>query len=363
MQSNYVRDKGLAMGANIPNIVSPITGEEEARPSLGYTFPMDKENLRRWRGWWKVANMEQGILFYGIGLLSLIALSSVLADSTLGVQPGLPADLEFIREEAQVLGNTVAPWFATFFLGAAAIKLFSTNIGILDWVSRLTAIPEGELARQEPVLEREQDLPDGRLEYDHHRDDHHPERNRAVDPPDHRRLGWRGRDGLLLDDAPRAQPPGAAGSHQAQELPPRDNSLFVRNVYRPLNLPALCGSHRADTVGRYRSCGSAAGVSSEHPGRANDTGSVDGKPLDRERRGKGKARAPETRLGVQESSRGLAFAARVSLAPPTSRRHASPTIFANRICVYSLNVLERLLGLLERLVYVLCQPQVLSRLI
>jgi hypothetical protein len=138
VQSNYVRDKGLAMGANIPNIVSPITGEEEARPSLGYTFPMDEENLRRWRGWWKVANLEQGILFYGIGLLSLIALA-VLANSTLGVRPGLPSDLEFIRQEAVVLGNTVAPWFATFFLGATAIKLFSTNIGILDWVSRLTA--------------------------------------------------------------------------------------------------------------------------------------------------------------------------------------------------------------------------------
>ena len=260
VQSNYVRDKGLAMGANIPNIVSPITGEEEARPSLGYTFPMDEENLRRWRGWWKVANMEQGILFYGIGLLSLIALS-VLANSTLGVRPGLPADLEFIREEAIVLGNTVAPWFATFFLGAAAIKLFSTNIGILDWVSRLTAdsLKVSWLARSQ--FWSEQDLPHGRLEYDHHWDDHHPERHRAVDPPDHRRLGWRGRDGLLLDDAPRAKPPGAAGSHQAQELPPRDNSLFVRNVYRPLNLPALCGSHRADTVGRYRSCGSAAGVS------------------------------------------------------------------------------------------------------
>jgi hypothetical protein len=138
VRSNYVRDKGLAMGANIPNIVSPITGEEEARPSLGYTFPINEENMRRWRGWWKGANVEQGILFYGIGLLSLIALS-VLANSTIGVQPGLPSDLEFIRQEAEVLGNTIAPWFATFFLAAAAIELFSTNIGILDWVSRLTA--------------------------------------------------------------------------------------------------------------------------------------------------------------------------------------------------------------------------------
>ena len=32
------------------------------------------------------------------------------------------------------------------------------------------------------------------------------------------------------------------------------------------------------------------------------------------------------------------------------------------MCLFT-NVLERLLGLLERLVYVLCQPQVLSRLI
>lgn len=33
----------------------------------------------------------------------------------------------------------VAPWFATFFLAAAAIELFATNFGILDYVSRITA--------------------------------------------------------------------------------------------------------------------------------------------------------------------------------------------------------------------------------
>jgi hypothetical protein len=30
-------------------------------------------------------------------------------------------------------------WFATFFFTAATINLLSTNLGILDWVSRLTA--------------------------------------------------------------------------------------------------------------------------------------------------------------------------------------------------------------------------------
>src|ERR671910_3166193 len=33
-QSNYVRDKGMGMGIHIPNIVSPITGEEVAAPSI-----------------------------------------------------------------------------------------------------------------------------------------------------------------------------------------------------------------------------------------------------------------------------------------------------------------------------------------
>ena len=138
VQSNYVRDKGLGMEARIPNIVSPITGEEEAAPSLGYTFPTNEENLNRWRRWWRICNQEQFFLFYVIGLLSLIALS-VLAFSTLGIQKNVTGDLAFIQDEGNALADVIAPWFATFFFAAASIKLFSTNLGILDWVSRLTA--------------------------------------------------------------------------------------------------------------------------------------------------------------------------------------------------------------------------------
>jgi hypothetical protein len=80
----------------------------------------------------------QFFLFYVIGLLSLIALS-VLAFSTLGIQKNVTGDLTFIKDEGNVLGEVIAPWFATLFFAAASIKLFSTNLGILDWVSRLTA--------------------------------------------------------------------------------------------------------------------------------------------------------------------------------------------------------------------------------
>jgi hypothetical protein len=138
-QSNYIRDKGLGMGGRMPKIVSPITGEEVAAPSLGYTFPVNEENMRRWRQWWKVCNREHFITFFLIGVLTLIMLS-VLVWSTVGraTLTG-EADIEFINEEATVLGNTIGGWFRAFFLFAGMVVLFSTSIGIMDYVSRLSA--------------------------------------------------------------------------------------------------------------------------------------------------------------------------------------------------------------------------------
>jgi len=136
-QSNYIRDKGLGMGGLMPKIVSPITGEEVAAPSLGYTFPVNEENMRRWRKWWSVANREHFITFFVIGCSLLIALS-VLVWSTVGSR-GIGTDLEFIRTESQVLGNVIGPWFQSFFLFAGMVVLFSTSIGIMDYVSRLSA--------------------------------------------------------------------------------------------------------------------------------------------------------------------------------------------------------------------------------
>lgn len=138
-QSNYIRDKGLGMGGLMPKVVSPITGEETAAPSLGYTFPLTEENMRRWRGWWKVANLEHFITFFVIGCSLLIALSVLVFSTVGGGVGGVAADLEFINTEAQVLGNQIGGWFQSFFLFAGMVVLFSTSIGIMDYVSRLSA--------------------------------------------------------------------------------------------------------------------------------------------------------------------------------------------------------------------------------
>jgi hypothetical protein len=134
-QSNYIRDKGLGIGRLMPRIVSPITGERDARPSLGYTWPVNEENLRRWRGWWEIANQEQLTTFLGIGLALLIALS-VLVFSTVGVVPvGEEADPTFIKEEGQIFGERIGTWFHYFFYLVAAVILISTSIGIMDYAA------------------------------------------------------------------------------------------------------------------------------------------------------------------------------------------------------------------------------------
>lgn len=46
-QSNWIRDKGFGMGAYIPRVVSPLTGEDQAEPSTGYMFRQTEENRRR----------------------------------------------------------------------------------------------------------------------------------------------------------------------------------------------------------------------------------------------------------------------------------------------------------------------------
>src|SRR3712207_751629 len=127
------------MGARMPKVVSPITGEEVAAPSLGYTFPVNEQNMRRWREWWKVCNREHFITFFLIGAFTLVMLS-VLVWSTVGQATLVgEASTEFINEEAQILGNRIGEWFRIFFLFAGTVVLFSTSIGIMDYVSRLSA--------------------------------------------------------------------------------------------------------------------------------------------------------------------------------------------------------------------------------
>ena len=138
-QSNWIRDKGFGMGVYIPRIVSPITGEEVAAPATGSMMRQDPENLRRFHGWWAVANKEQLVSFWFICVFS-ITIFSTLAYSTLyGREISGEASLGFIRAEGEALKTVVAPWFGSFFWMFGALSLMLVALGVIDYISRIVA--------------------------------------------------------------------------------------------------------------------------------------------------------------------------------------------------------------------------------
>ncbi|WP_113703001.1 Nramp family divalent metal transporter [Nonomuraea lactucae] len=137
-QSNWIRDKGFGMGLYVPRLVSPVTGHEEAVSSTGFQFAPTKENLDRWRRWWRFANVEQASTFALVSFLT-IALMSMLAYSTVYGKPGLENSIEFLRVEGQTLMSLVGPWFGVLFWVIGALALFASAMGIVDYTSRLAS--------------------------------------------------------------------------------------------------------------------------------------------------------------------------------------------------------------------------------
>jgi hypothetical protein len=128
------------MGQYVPRLVSPVTGVPQARDTTAasYIFEMTAPNLARWRSWWRFANVEQLFSFVLVTIVT-IALTSLLAHSTVFGRPDLPNNVSFLRIEAQQLQEMVGPWFGVLFLAVGAFALFGSAMGIIDYTSRLAA--------------------------------------------------------------------------------------------------------------------------------------------------------------------------------------------------------------------------------
>jgi len=139
-QSNWIRDKGFGMGIYIPRIVSPITGEEAAAPATGTMARQDEANIRRFYGWWSVANKEQLVSFWFICVFSITIFSALAYSTVFGqnISSG-QANLAFIKAEGEVLKTIVGPWFGTFFWVFGALSMILVALGTIDYISRIVA--------------------------------------------------------------------------------------------------------------------------------------------------------------------------------------------------------------------------------
>lgn len=79
LYSNYVRDKGWGMGSLVGAIPSLIGTKTIRLSHLGKVFPVNPENLRRWKIWWRYILTDQAFVwlpgcFVGMALPALLSI-------------------------------------------------------------------------------------------------------------------------------------------------------------------------------------------------------------------------------------------------------------------------------------------------
>jgi hypothetical protein len=136
--SNWIRDKGYGMGAHVPRLVSPITGQEEAAGTDRYAFPQDEANLARWKTWWKRANAEH-VMTFSLVCVVTITIMSLLAYETLFGRDDLDSSPEFLNIQGDILSDQVGEWLKLLFFAIVSVSLWAAAMGLLDVIGRVAA--------------------------------------------------------------------------------------------------------------------------------------------------------------------------------------------------------------------------------
>lgn len=136
-QSNYIREKGYAMGRYAGRLTSPITGRAEVVADIGSHFEHTEDNLRRWRDWWRLADREHLLNFYLLSVVSLMMLS-LIAYSTARGTPDLQEGFAFIRAEGEFIGVQYGGWMQHAFHWMGIAILLTTELGLLDACARIS---------------------------------------------------------------------------------------------------------------------------------------------------------------------------------------------------------------------------------
>lgn len=139
-QSLWLRDKGFGMAAYQGRIAG-IRGRNEEVSPTGYVFdPVAAPGaLARFRGWMRVAERELWYTFVLLILLSVV-ITGLLVTSTLGTgNTELAGDLSgMVARQGDALERVGGVWLRIVFLLGGAFVLFSTQVGIVDTVTRIT---------------------------------------------------------------------------------------------------------------------------------------------------------------------------------------------------------------------------------
>ncbi len=135
-QAFYVKEKGYGMGKYAGRITSLLTGKKEDISLTGTTFEVNKESLTVFNKWWKNVNIEHFVIFWLTGSITIVLLGLLSFVTTYGSLSNVQG-IDFVLQEAQVIGERLFGFAGVFFLLVAGLTLFGTQLTVFDATSRI----------------------------------------------------------------------------------------------------------------------------------------------------------------------------------------------------------------------------------
>lgn len=135
-QSYYIKEKGMGMGKYGTGIKALLSGSDSHRID-GHLFTLSASNLSRWRRWWRLVCTEHALVFWGIGLFTIMMLGTLSMATSYGVSSG--GGLSFFFKEAEMIGLSTSPIIGKLFIIIGSLMLFTTQLGVLESACRVIA--------------------------------------------------------------------------------------------------------------------------------------------------------------------------------------------------------------------------------
>ena len=127
----YLRDKGIGMGKQIPELQSALRDQGESRNQIGYTFPDTEENQSRFRDWFLYVKLDNVLYFFFLNtfITLLFMYGALVVFHANGI---VPTEANIIWDLSQLLEPSMGQFGHYLFLVVALAAMFSTQLAVCD---------------------------------------------------------------------------------------------------------------------------------------------------------------------------------------------------------------------------------------
>ncbi|HKY22937.1 MAG TPA: Nramp family divalent metal transporter [Vicinamibacterales bacterium] len=132
--SSWARDKGYGMGERVGYIPAAVGGHKVKLAHAGFIFQPDEENMRRWRGWWRIVRADQWGIFFSGALFGMV-LPAVLYVTLLPVGSNIQG-LGISAALASSIGTRSGAVLGGIVAALGAWILFKTQLDIVEGMVR-----------------------------------------------------------------------------------------------------------------------------------------------------------------------------------------------------------------------------------